>query len=96
MCVGGALFGKAKGWAQEHPKLAIGGVAGTAALATVIAAAYPLWKKVIQPHLAKVRKERATGRGVVKRSIEEEYLDELVGDDELMEFMSELVDMLEE
>lgn len=76
--------------------MAIGGVAGTAALITMIAAAYPLWKKVIQPHLAKMRKEKATGRGVVKRSVDDEYLDELVADEELMDFMSELADVLEE
>jgi len=62
----------------------------------MIAAAYPLWKKVIQPHLAKMRKEKATGRGVVKRSVDDEYLDELVADEELMDFMSELADVLEE
>ena len=89
-------MGKAKGWAKDHPKLAIGGVAGTAALVTMIAAAYPLWKKVIQPHLAKLRKERATGRGVVKRSVEDEYLDELVADTEFLEQLSELADLLED
>jgi hypothetical protein len=89
-------LGKAKGWAKDHPKLAIGGAAGTAAVLTMIAAAYPLWKKVIQPHLAKLRKERATGRGVVKRSVEDEYLDELVSDADFLESLSELADLLED
>ena len=75
----------------------MGGAASTAALVTIVAAAYPLWKKVIQPHLQKMRKGKATGRERhSKRSVEDEYLDELVSDVEFLEQIVELSEFLED
>jgi len=89
------LPAKAKVWAQKNPALAIGGVAGTAVLATLIAGAYPLWKKVIQPRLEKMKKERSTGR-LVRRSFEDEYVDELISDSEFIEFLEGMAAELED
>ena len=63
----------------------------------MVAAAYPLWKKVLQPRLEKVKKGKATGRGAhSKRSVEDEYLDELLADPEFLEQITELAELLEE
>ena len=86
---------KAKAWAQKNPAIAIGGAAGTAVLATLIAGAYPLWKKIIQPRLEKMKKERSTGRHV-KRSVDDEYVDELISDPEFLEFLEGMAAELEE
>ena len=86
---------KAKDWAQKNPAIAIGGVAGAAFLTTLVAAAYPLWKKVIQPRLEKMKGQRSTGRPV-KRSVDDEYVDELISDPEFVEFLEDLAAELEE
>ena len=49
---------------------------------------------MIKPHLEKKGKAKATGRHG-KRSIEDEYLDELVADEEFLASLSELADFLE-
>jgi hypothetical protein len=88
------LPAKAKVWAEKNPVIAIGGAAGTAVLATLIAGAYPLWKKIIQPRLEKMKKERSTGRHI-KRSVDDEYVDELISDPEFVEFLEGLAAELE-
>jgi hypothetical protein len=77
---------KAKVWAKGHPGLAIGGAVGTGLLLTLVAAGLPLWKKVIQPGLKKKKTQKATGRHV-KREAEDEYIDELLEDEEFLEFL---------
>ena len=64
-------------------------------LTTLAAAAYPLWKKVIQPRLEKMKGQRSTGRPV-KRSVDDEYVDELISDPVFVEFLEDLAAELEE
>jgi hypothetical protein len=84
---------KAKLWAQEHKGLAIGGAVG-GILLTLVAAGFPLWKKVIQPRLQKKKGQKATGR-FVKRDAEDEYIDELLENAEFLEFLEDLAAELE-
>jgi hypothetical protein len=90
-----SLPAKAKDWAVTHPGLAIGGAASVGLLAALAASAYPLWKKVIKPRLAQMKREKATGRHV-KRGVDDDYLDELLEDPELIQFLTDMAAELEE
>jgi hypothetical protein len=92
-----SLPAKAQIWAKNNKGLAIGGVAGTAVLASLIASAYPLWKYVIQPRLEKMKKDKSVGgrHPHVKRDIDEEYVDELISDPEFLEFLQGMAEELE-
>lgn len=61
---------------------------------TLVAAGLPLWKKVIQPRLQKKKAQKAIGRHV-KRDAEGEYLDELLEDEEFLEFLEFMAAELE-
>ena len=54
-----------------------------------------MWKNVIRPRLEKMKSERSTGRHV-KRSAEDEYVDELISDPEFVEFLENMAAELEE
>jgi hypothetical protein len=85
-------------WAQDHKGLAIGGgVVGASALVTaLIAGGIPLWKKIVQPYIAKLRAQQAQGKGKVqKRSVEDEYLDTLIADEDFVNFLEELSDQFD-
>jgi hypothetical protein len=66
--------------------------AGTAVIGGLILGGIPLWKNVIKPYIEKLKEQQAQGRKVQKRSVQDEYLDELVADAELVEFLSQLSD----
>ena len=83
------LIGKLQHWAGTHKGLAIGGAVGAGVLATIAIAAYPLWKKVIKPKMAAMKKKKAAGR-YAKRSADDEILEELLQDEEFLEFLEEL------
>ena len=80
---------KAQLWVKDNQGLAIGGAAGTAVLAGLIASAYPLWKKIIKPRLVKLREGKLTGgkHPHAKRDVEDEYFDEVLSNPEFLEFL---------
>lgn len=89
-----SLPARAKNWATSNPKLAIGSAAGVGLFAMIVASAYPLWKKVLQPRIEKMKKEKATGRHV-KRDVDDDYLDELLDDQEFVQFLKDMATELE-
>lgn len=83
------LIGKLQHWAGEHKGLAIGGAVSAGVLATLAIAAYPLWKKVIKPKMDEMKKKKASNR-YVKRSADDEVLEEMLHDEEFLSFLEEL------
>jgi hypothetical protein len=84
-----ALVNKMTDWVGTHRPQAIAIGVGSGALIAVVAAAYPLWKKVIKPRLDEMKKQKAAGR-YVKRSAEDEIIEEALQDEEFLEFLVEL------
>ena len=84
-------------WAKDHKGLAVGGAAGTAVLAGLVASAYPLWKFIVKPRLDKMKAAKLTGKHPrVKRNMDEEYIDELISDPEFIEFLEGMAAELEQ
>jgi hypothetical protein len=85
-------------WAKDHKGLAIGGgvVAGSALVTALVVGAIPLWKKIVQPYIEKLRAQQAQGKGKVqKRSVEDEYLDTLIADEDFVNFLEGLNDQFD-
>lgn len=76
-------------WVGTHKPAAIAIGVGSGALIAVVAAAYPLWKKVIKPRLDEMKKQKAAGRHV-KRSADDEMIEEALQDEEFLEFLADL------
>jgi hypothetical protein len=76
-------------WAKHNRNAAIGAAVGTGVLVTILAAAYPLWKKVIKPRLAEMKKKKAAGR-YAKRSADDEIIDELLQDEEFLSWLEDV------
>jgi hypothetical protein len=83
------IVNKITTWAKEHKGVAIGTAVGAGVLVTMLAAAYPLWKKVIQPRLAEMKKKKAGGR-YAKRSIDDEIVEEALQDEEFLAWLEEV------
>jgi hypothetical protein len=76
-------------WARHNRGAAIGTAVGTGVVVTLLAAAYPLWKKVIKPRLAEMKKKKAAGR-YAKRSADDEIVDELLQDEEFLSWLEDV------